>query len=151
MLERLVMLAAPARIAALLARSSTALKRRSSPWSRDAGGAATVHCAGEAHVTVKEELLCAEMEGRVEYTEGDAASARKRKASASRKEQTPLAGAGLAVEVTRENMKRPWASRLRVGRARGGERAARIAAAGAGMRTAARGATGAGTGASAAC
>ena len=41
--------------------------------------------AGEAHATGKEELLCAELAGRVEYTEGDDASARKRKASASRK------------------------------------------------------------------
>ena len=164
--KSLVALVVEARRTALLAKSlKTAPKRRLSSWSRAArvvaiglcvwthgaacaaGGAATAHCAGEAHVTVKQELLGAEMEGRVAHTEGDAASARKRKASASRMEQTPRAGAGVAVVVTRENMKRPWASRLRVGSARGGARAAAIAAAGAGMSTAARGATGAGTGA----
>ena len=62
----------------------------------------------------KQALLGFVMDGSVAHTEGDAAIARNRKASASRMEQTPYAGAGAASEVTRENMKRPWASRLRV-------------------------------------
>ena len=33
-----------------------------------------MHCAGEAPATGREEVLCAELERRVEYTEGDAVS-----------------------------------------------------------------------------